>query len=97
MNHGNTNIILSLFSPASSVLKTLIEGTESPRHSSLIEAIKVEKIENEWKFPFQGGLGSQDYFHSSVEGGGSRYSISSVKSPVSQMDDVVLSMITKFF
>ena len=26
-----------------------------------------------------------------------RYSISSVKSPVSQMDDVVLSMITKFF
>ena len=49
------------------------EGTESPRHSSLREAIKVEKIENEWKVPFQGGWGSQDYFHSTVEGGGSKY------------------------
>ena len=50
-----------------------IEGTESPRHISLSEAIKEEKIKNEWTFPFQGGLGSQDYFHLTVEGRGSGY------------------------
>ena len=52
---------------------TSIEGTESPRHISLSEAIKEEKIKNEWTFPFQGGLLSQDYFHLTVEGGGSGY------------------------
>ena len=35
------------------------------------EAFKVEKIKNEWKFPFPGG--SQDYFHLTVEGGESGY------------------------
>ena len=44
-----------------------IEGTESPRHISLSEAIKEEKIKNEWTFPFQGGLGSQDYLHFSIQ------------------------------
>ena len=56
---GNTKKILSLFCPLKTFLKTLIEGIESPRHSSLIEAINIEKIENEWKFPFQGIEGAK--------------------------------------
>ena len=70
MDHGYTKrivLILGLLGTKS------IEGTESPRHISLSEAIKEEKIKNEWTFPFQGGLLSQDYFHLTVEGGGSGY------------------------
>ena len=70
VDHGYTKRILLILGNVGTIS---IEGTESPRHISLSEAIKEEKIKNEWTFPFQGGLGSQDYFHLTVEGGGSGY------------------------